>query len=167
MTLNKNCFYDGGYDDIERARAYHPVDMPNENWKRTIDHFLDLKYIARCEANAKVRQRQLFPNRGGQRHTVALPTNMFKTYRYVPQNHTDKDENWVDAVAEQNFIQLNLECEIMGREGGGSQPPNKVVAFQNVLGDRRGWLREIRHKPSSNMSSNVFVAQPQTPQSFF
>ncbi|MFS7914250.1 hypothetical protein Hanom_Chr02g00151191 [Helianthus anomalus] len=130
----------GGYADIERARAYHPVDMSYENWQRTIDHFLDLKYIARCEANAK-----------GLKHLA--------TYR---KTHTDKDGNWVDAVAEQNFV----KHEIMGGEGGGSQPPNEVVAFQNVLGDRRGWLRSIGHKPSSNMPSNVFGVQPQTSQPY-
>ncbi|KAJ0783120.1 hypothetical protein HanLR1_Chr01g0016771 [Helianthus annuus] len=54
-----------GYDDVERARAYHPKVLPYENWKRTIDYFLDLKYIAKCEANTRVRHRQLFPNRGG------------------------------------------------------------------------------------------------------
>ncbi|MFS7900961.1 hypothetical protein Hanom_Chr00s155292g01823381 [Helianthus anomalus] len=39
--------------------------MPYENWLRTTDHFLDPKYIARCEANTGVRQRQQFPNYGG------------------------------------------------------------------------------------------------------
>ncbi|MFS7914236.1 hypothetical protein Hanom_Chr02g00151031 [Helianthus anomalus] len=153
----------GGYDDIERARAYHPVDMSYENWQRTIDHFLDPKYIAKCEANAKVRQRQLFPNCGDKTSysstTYKRGLKHLATYR---KTHTDKDGNWVDAVAEQNFV----KHEIMGGEGGGSQPPNKVVAFQNVLGDRRGWLRGIGHKPSSNMPSNVFGAQPQTSQPY-
>ncbi|MFS8000936.1 hypothetical protein Hanom_Chr13g01184421 [Helianthus anomalus] len=55
----------GGYNDVESARAHHPKDMPYENRLRTIDHFLDPKYIARSEANTRVRQLQKFPNRGG------------------------------------------------------------------------------------------------------
>ncbi|KAJ0605236.1 hypothetical protein HanHA300_Chr02g0060711 [Helianthus annuus] len=153
----------GGYDDIERARAYHPVDMSYENWQRTIDHFLDPKYIARCEANAKVLQRQLFLNRGGTTsYNSTAYKHGLKHLATSRKTHTDKDGNWIEAVAEQNF--LNSEREIMGGEGGGSQPPNEVVTFQNVLGDRRGWLRGIGHKPSSNMPSNVFGTQPQTPQ---
>ncbi|MFS7918427.1 hypothetical protein Hanom_Chr03g00200901 [Helianthus anomalus] len=55
----------------------------------------------------------------------------------------------------------------MGGESGDSQPPNEISVFQNVLGDRRGWFRGLGDKPSSNMPSNVFGAQPQTPQPFF
>ncbi|KAJ0496620.1 putative transcription factor interactor and regulator CCHC(Zn) family [Helianthus annuus] len=55
----------GGYDDVESARAHHPKDMPYDNWLRTIDHLLDPKYIARSEANTRVCQLQKFPNRRG------------------------------------------------------------------------------------------------------
>ncbi|KAJ0880388.1 hypothetical protein HanRHA438_Chr10g0462531 [Helianthus annuus] len=54
----------------------------------------------------------------------------------------------------------------MGRESGGFQPPNEIIVFKNVSGDRRGWFRGLGHKPSSNMPSNVSSAQPQTQQPF-
>ncbi|MFS7909718.1 hypothetical protein Hanom_Chr02g00097871 [Helianthus anomalus] len=79
------------------------------------------------------------------------------------KTHTDKDGNFVDPVAEQNY--LNLEREIMGVESGGSQPPNEVAVFQNVLGDRRGWFRGLGPKPS-NTPSNPFNTLPQTAQPF-
>ncbi|KAL9994781.1 hypothetical protein Hdeb2414_s0002g00067221 [Helianthus debilis subsp. tardiflorus] len=47
-----------------------------------------------------------------------------------------------------------------------SQPPNEVALFQIVLGDRRGRLQGIRHKPSSNTLSNVFGAYSQTQQQY-
>ncbi|MFS7973465.1 putative transposase, Ptta/En/Spm, plant [Helianthus anomalus] len=79
--------------------------MPYENWLKTIDHFLDPKYIARSEANARVRQLQKFPNRGG---TSSYSSTAYKhglkrldTYR---KTHTDKDGNFVDPVAEQNYV---------------------------------------------------------------
>ena len=55
----------GGYDDVERARAYNPPDMPYENWLRNIQGFLDEKYIKRSDANKNVRAKQQFPFRGG------------------------------------------------------------------------------------------------------
>ncbi|KAM0020836.1 putative transposase, Ptta/En/Spm, plant [Helianthus debilis subsp. tardiflorus] len=154
----------GGYNDLERARAHHPKDMPYENWLKTIDHFLDPKYIARSEANTRVRQLQKFPNRGG---TSSYSSTAYKhglkrldTYR---KTHTDKDGNFVDPVAEQNY--LNLEREIMGGESSGSNQPNEVAVLQNVLGDRRGWFRGLGPKPS-NKASNTCNAQPQTEQPF-
>ncbi|MFS7966421.1 putative transposase, Ptta/En/Spm, plant [Helianthus anomalus] len=154
----------GGYNDVESERAHHPKDMPYENWLRTIDHFLDPKYIARSEVNARVRQLQKFPNRGG---TSSYSSTAYKhglkrldTYR---KTHTDKDGNFVDLVAEQNY--LNLEREIMGGESSGSNQPNEVAVFQNVLGDRRGWFRGLGPKPS-NKPSNTCNAQPQTAQPF-
>ncbi|KAJ0453287.1 hypothetical protein HanHA300_Chr15g0588691 [Helianthus annuus] len=156
----KEFLTNGGFDDVERARAYHPKDMPYENWLKTVDHFLDPINIARCEANTIVRQRQQFPNHGG---ATSYSSTAYKhglkrldTYR---KTHTDKDGNFVDPVAEQNYV----KCEIMCGESGGSQPPNEAVVFQIVFGDRRGWFRGLGHKPS-NMPSNPFGAQPQTPQ---
>ena len=34
----------GGYEDVERARAYRPADMPYDNWLKAVDGFLDEKY---------------------------------------------------------------------------------------------------------------------------
>ncbi|XP_035830853.1 uncharacterized protein LOC118480226 [Helianthus annuus] len=112
----------GGYADVESARAHHPEDMPYENWLRTIDHFLDPKYIARSEANIRVRQLQQFPNRGGGGGGFNVKQGLKRLDKYR-KTHTDKDGNFVDPVAEQNY--LNLEREIMGGESGGSQPPNR------------------------------------------
>ncbi|KAF5812276.1 putative transposase, Ptta/En/Spm, plant [Helianthus annuus] len=136
-----------------------PKDMPNENWQRTIDHFLDSKYIARCEANAVVRQRQQFPYRGGTSScsSTAYKTGLKRldTYR---KTHTDKDGNWLDTTAEQNYLALEQEimCQNERAEEDGSQPPSEFASFQKVLGDRRGWFRGIGHKPS-NTPSNVSV----------
>ncbi|XP_035844140.1 uncharacterized protein LOC118490551 [Helianthus annuus] len=82
------------------------------------------------------------------------------TYR---KTHTDKDGNFVDPVAEQNY--LNLEREIMGGESSGSNQPNEAAVFQNVLGDRRGWFWGLGPKPS-NKPSNTCSAQLQTAQPF-
>ncbi|MFS7936898.1 hypothetical protein Hanom_Chr05g00421181 [Helianthus anomalus] len=73
--------------------------MPYENWLRTIDHFLDPKYIARCEANRRVHQLHQIPMRGGTMSYTNLSFNVkqglkcLDTYRTT---HNDKDGNWVD-----------------------------------------------------------------------
>ncbi|MFS8007905.1 hypothetical protein Hanom_Chr14g01266491 [Helianthus anomalus] len=72
-----------GYNDIESARVNNPVDMPNDNWQRTINHFLDPKYIARCEANTQVHQRELFPNR---MRTTSFSSTAYKHVVSHPQN---------------------------------------------------------------------------------
>ncbi|KAM0010649.1 hypothetical protein Hdeb2414_s0071g00773411 [Helianthus debilis subsp. tardiflorus] len=83
----------GGYDDVNRARTYHPVDMPYENWLRTIEDFLDEKYIKRCEPNKKVREIQLFPFRGGQCHTVAPPIKIVQNIHHVHCVHLVEKRN--------------------------------------------------------------------------
>ncbi|XP_035834254.1 uncharacterized protein LOC110882915 [Helianthus annuus] len=55
----------GGYNDLESARAFHPPDMPYDNWLRTIEGFREEKYIKRSKANTLVREKQQFPYRGG------------------------------------------------------------------------------------------------------
>ncbi|XP_021995019.2 uncharacterized protein LOC110891721 [Helianthus annuus] len=66
----------GGYNDLESARAFHPKDMPYDNWLRTIEGFREEKYIKRSKANTLVREKQQFPYRGGHLRTVAPPIKM-------------------------------------------------------------------------------------------
>ncbi|MFS7936775.1 hypothetical protein Hanom_Chr05g00419721 [Helianthus anomalus] len=79
----KEFLRNGGYTDVGRRRANPPEDMPNENLQRTIDHFLDLKYITRCEANTLVCHRQQFPNRGGTSSFGSTAYKNIMLYIYV------------------------------------------------------------------------------------
>ncbi|KAM0052769.1 hypothetical protein Hdeb2414_s0007g00252201 [Helianthus debilis subsp. tardiflorus] len=90
----------GGYDDLERARAYHPVDMPYENWLRTIE-FRQEKYIKKSKANRQVCEKQQFPYYGGTSSydSTAYKNVMFYNLDWVPtyaKTHTDNQGNWVD-----------------------------------------------------------------------
>ncbi|KAM0041519.1 hypothetical protein Hdeb2414_s0011g00367271 [Helianthus debilis subsp. tardiflorus] len=87
----------GGYNDLESARAFHPPDMPYDNWLRTIEGFREEKYIKRSKANTLVREKQQFPH---------LRTDMDWVPTYA-KTHTDKQGNWVDPVVEQNYDFVN------------------------------------------------------------
>ncbi|KAJ0848509.1 hypothetical protein HanPSC8_Chr13g0558341 [Helianthus annuus] len=100
----KNLFKSkGGYDDLESARAFHPRDMPYDNWLRTIEGFREEKYIKRSKANTLVREKQQFPYRGGHRRT---DMDWVPTYA---KTHTDNQGNWVDPVAEQNYVSISFK----------------------------------------------------------
>ncbi|KAF5782335.1 hypothetical protein HanXRQr2_Chr11g0494681 [Helianthus annuus] len=90
---------EGGYNDIARVRAYHPVDMPYDNWLRTIEGLRDAKYIKRSKANTLVREKQQFPYRGGTSSygSTAYKNVMFNEMDWVPtyaKTHTDNQRNW-------------------------------------------------------------------------
>ncbi|KAJ0556805.1 hypothetical protein HanIR_Chr07g0318011 [Helianthus annuus] len=104
----------GGYNDIASARAYHPADMPYDNWLRTIKGFRDEKYIKRSKANTLVREKQQFSYRGGTSSygSTAYKNVMFYEMDWVPtyaKTHTDNQGNWVDPVAEQNYVSISFK----------------------------------------------------------
>ncbi|XP_035845418.1 uncharacterized protein LOC110934152 [Helianthus annuus] len=140
----------GGYDDLERARAYHPVDMPYENWLRTIEGFRQEKYIKKSKACKQVREKQQFPYRGGTSSygSTAYKNNLDWVPTYA-KTHTDNQGNWVDPVAEQNYQNIQHSTDEWSSDG----PP--IAPYQEALGDRRGWYRGMGPKPSSNTSSNT------------
>ncbi|KAM0051062.1 hypothetical protein Hdeb2414_s0007g00230991 [Helianthus debilis subsp. tardiflorus] len=151
---------EGGYDNVERARAFHPDDMRYDNWLRTIEGFLDGEYIKRSGANKQVPGKQLFPFRGG---TWSYGSTTYKNVMFyicvrvywVPvyaKTHTDNQRNWVDPVAEQNYQATN--------EWSGDGPP--IGPYQEALGERRGWYRGVGPKSSSNTPLNLSSSQPQT-----
>ncbi|MFS7948041.1 hypothetical protein Hanom_Chr06g00555321 [Helianthus anomalus] len=72
-----------GCDDIDRARVTIPKDMPCEKWQKTVDHFIDPKYISRCQANKKVCQLQQFPNRDGTALYGSTDYKIVTLYFYV------------------------------------------------------------------------------------
>ncbi|MFS7939471.1 hypothetical protein Hanom_Chr05g00452141 [Helianthus anomalus] len=51
----------GGYDDLERARAYHPADMPYGNWLRTIAGFQQEKYIKKKQGQQTSTRKTTIP----------------------------------------------------------------------------------------------------------
>ncbi|MFS7917336.1 hypothetical protein Hanom_Chr03g00187841 [Helianthus anomalus] len=117
----------GGYDDLERARAYHPADMPYENWLRTIEGFRQEKYIKKGKANKLVRDKQQFPYRGGTSSygSTAYKNVMFYDLDWVPtyaKTHTDNQGNWVDPVAEQNYVSISFN-------GTYNRPPMNGAAM--------------------------------------
>uniref|UniRef100_A0A251VNX5 Transposase, Ptta/En/Spm, plant n=1 Tax=Helianthus annuus TaxID=4232 RepID=A0A251VNX5_HELAN len=100
----------GGYNDLESARAFHPPDMPYDNWLRTIEGFREEKYIKRSKANTLVREKQQFPYRGGTSSygSTAYKNNMDWVPTYA-KTHTDNQGNWVDPVAEQNYVSISFK----------------------------------------------------------
>ncbi|KAJ0510647.1 hypothetical protein HanIR_Chr11g0543151 [Helianthus annuus] len=155
----------GGYNDLESARAFHPKDMPYDNWLRTIEGFREAKYIKRSEANTLVREKQQFPYRGG---TSSYGSTAYKNdMDWVPtyaKTHTDNQGNWVDPVAEQNYRNIQQATSQWSGEG----PP--IAPYQEALGERRGWYRGMGPKPSSNTSShsssNMSSSQARTQEPF-
>ncbi|KAJ0514277.1 hypothetical protein HanHA300_Chr10g0367761 [Helianthus annuus] len=155
----------GGYNDLESARAFHPKDMPYDNWLRTIEGFREAKYIKRSEANTLVREKQQFPYRGG---TSSYGSTAYKNdMDWVPtyaKTHMDNQGNWVDPVAEQNYRNIQHATS----EWSGEGPP--IAPYQEALGERRGWYRGMGPKPSSNTSShsssNMSSSQARTQEPF-
>ncbi|MFS7915685.1 hypothetical protein Hanom_Chr02g00168141 [Helianthus anomalus] len=137
----------GGYDDLERARAYHPADMPYGNWLRTIAGFQQEKYI-------KKKQGQQTSTR---KTTIPIPWGDIVNLDWVPtyaKTHTDNQGNWVDL---RNIQQATDEWS-------GDGPP--IAPYQEALGERRGWYRGMEPKPSSNTSSNMLSSQARTQEPF-
>ncbi|KAJ0753535.1 hypothetical protein HanPI659440_Chr09g0336911 [Helianthus annuus] len=66
----------GGYDDLESARAYHPVDMPYENRLRTIEGFRQENYIKKARPTKKYAINNSSHTVGGHLRTVAPPIKM-------------------------------------------------------------------------------------------
>jgi len=53
---NKTHFLEhGGYGDVERAKQHLPANVNSENWNKTVDHFLDPKYVSRSQKNVENR----------------------------------------------------------------------------------------------------------------
>ncbi|MFS7903227.1 hypothetical protein Hanom_Chr01g00021521 [Helianthus anomalus] len=67
---------EGGYDDVERARAFHPDDMPYDNWLRTIEGFLDGNILKEAGPTNKYPENNYSHSAGGHGHTVAPPIKM-------------------------------------------------------------------------------------------
>ncbi|KAJ0804542.1 hypothetical protein HanPI659440_Chr02g0039231 [Helianthus annuus] len=138
----------GGYNDIERARAYHPADMPYDNWLRTIEGFRDAKYIKRSEANKQVREKQQFPYRGG---TSSYGSTAYKN-----------DMDWVPTYAKTRTIKGIGLIQLLNKITGTYNRPQ----MNGALGERRGWYRGMGPKPSSNTSSNMSSSQARTQEPF-
>ncbi|KAF5820639.1 hypothetical protein HanXRQr2_Chr01g0004461 [Helianthus annuus] len=139
----------GGYNDLESARAFHPPDMPYDNWLRTIEGFREEKYIKRSKANTLVREKQQFPYRGGTSSygSTAYKNNMDWVPTYA-KTHTDNQGNWVDPVAEQNYDfvnslfqtpsflnQLNNYLASQGKGKGKSEDYDSDNLFDNESDD--------------------------------
>ncbi|KAK9048083.1 hypothetical protein SSX86_001424 [Deinandra increscens subsp. villosa] len=154
----KKLFMDnGGYDDVDRARAYKPHGMEEGPWNKAIDYFLSDGHRRRSEVNKANRQKQRYINRGG--------SSSFSSYAYKQSKsrletfkaaHTDKDGNFYEPLAEEDYNKLKQEFDSQTQpatEAGPSSQPDEKVVFEKVLGVRRGHIKGIGRKPPTSIPS--------------
>lgn len=56
---------EGGYEDVEKARANPPEGMSAENWSKAINYYTSEKHIRRSNQNKINKAKQVVTNRGG------------------------------------------------------------------------------------------------------
>lgn len=57
----------GGYNDVETARANPPPGYDIDRWNQVVDHFLTDAYIRRSDTNKRNRSKQKYPSFHGSK----------------------------------------------------------------------------------------------------
>ncbi|KAJ9559778.1 hypothetical protein OSB04_004938 [Centaurea solstitialis] len=158
----------GGYDDLETARANPPDEMSEENWNKVIDFFCTDKHKRRSDQNKVNKAKQVVPNRGG---TSSYSNACHKFNKSKIQNYGDvhrlKDGTFDNPRSEEQYNallhELNLETQNCS-SSNNSTSVDEASMFERVLGARRGHIKGVGYKPSQTTSSaQSRVSRPTQP----
>lgn len=85
---NKTHFLNqGGYDDVERAKQHPPTNVNSDNWKKTVDHFLDPKYMNRSQTNVGNRACVKYPSLHG---SISFAASLHKKVSFLAFKLSDR-----------------------------------------------------------------------------
>ncbi|KAK1421741.1 hypothetical protein QVD17_24331 [Tagetes erecta] len=128
----------GGYDDVETARAKPPSGYDIDRWNQVVDHFLSDEYKNRSEINKK--------NRSKQKYTSFHGSKSFSSRRFEGKNSMDvfhetrtRKGVFQHPLAEEDYGRIQDEFTQASSQGDGQI--NEIECMQRALGEKPGYVR--------------------------
>ncbi|KAJ9542876.1 hypothetical protein OSB04_029382 [Centaurea solstitialis] len=159
----------GGYDDVERAKQHPPTNVNSDNWKKTVDHFLDPKYMNRSETNVGNRACVKYPSLHG---SISFAASLHKKRDPQTQElpslisfwadmHRKKTGEWVNDLAKKDYEKMLAEKESQTQGLSSTSTVDEIEIISKVLGESHGH-NTGRGRKLKGVETSLFASQAQS-----
>ncbi|KAI3699037.1 hypothetical protein L2E82_43030 [Cichorium intybus] len=148
----------GGYDDIERARAHPPPTQTPRAWEKVIDKlFTTDKYKTRSLKNKGNRELLPYTSSHGtesyaqKRYKEVQKTGKSSDIEVWRKSHFKEGRGWVNDKAQSDWVnkleKIQVEYKTMLDKADGDETNvNEIKCLERALGERRGHTRGVGRK---------------------